>query len=161
MNTAGAIADPRAYLQERVALPSHVVLIFLGIGMFVGLAANHELRPDTLFAADDLAQLVITMSFGATWLYARKGERSAKVIRSLEVALTMGAALVFSVGILYAPMPPGSESMFMWGFSSFIVLILMLRAAIVPSSALLTLAVVWTNQTEQNVELRSLVLRCN
>jgi hypothetical protein len=140
-SSAGAIADPRAYLQQRVARFTRVLLTFLLSGVVVGFVLNVALDRDPLIQIDDIAQMVISALFGAVWLYTRKGERGARVVRALELSLTMFTATVFSLAIVYTTIPAGAAAMFMWAFTSVLAIILLGRAAIIPSPPLLTLAV--------------------
>jgi eukaryotic-like serine/threonine-protein kinase len=136
-----SIADPRAYLQQRVALLARVLLIFFAVAVVIGILGNITTKRGTVVAGDDVATMLVTASYGAGWLFARKGSRSIATMRTLEVGLIMLATVVFSAACFYVPMPVGADTMVAWGLTFVVSIVLMVRAALVPSTARFTLGI--------------------
>ncbi len=136
-----AFRDPRAYLQRRVAMFTGVACVFFGTMLVFDYATPAE--GESLLSSTRVATMIVIATNLTVWAYARRGVRSLSACRALEllcISTTLGALATLP---LFPPIPGagGVTAMFM---PLFMGVVLLLRAAIIPSpwwlSVLLALA---------------------
>lgn len=132
------LQDPRAYLQQRVALFSGVSVVFFAAMLALDFASPAEGEP--IFSSTRVASMAVLGSNGAIWIYVRTGERSAFSCRALELVAMAVAMVVFATLPLFPPIDGIGGLMAMFTPITMAVVIL-LRAAIIPSPAWLSVLV--------------------
>jgi len=137
---SGTIADPRAYMQQRVALYAKATFWFFGglSAMFIPLMI--ALPPPGSLAAKVGMMVIMVAVSGAVWWYVRTVERSETTLRLIEVLLTLFACFYVGTGPLSDP-DPASAAIGIIHVSALIGSVLILRAAVVPSPVLTSVAV--------------------
>ncbi len=140
-----AFADAHAFLQQRVTLYIRVLFFFFAAFVVFGLAKTVFLtssgREDWARTAleGNLILLGLTVALAFEWLYLRGGLRPVLALHVVESAGTViGSALL--AGIIRL-LPAGFPVPVELGLTFLMVLALVIRAAIVPSTALRTLIV--------------------
>jgi hypothetical protein len=135
--TAPSSSDPRAFLQERVAVYSKLQLVLFAVLYLIdviGQTADHGiaelLRPGLLF------ELFLLTSLLVAWLLTRRGERSPLLLGLIEAGVTF-AICTTAVGILVMAKEPAVRA----GPAFAVAFTIVVRAAIVPSSGLRTLLI--------------------
>jgi serine/threonine-protein kinase len=139
-----AIADPRAYLQERVALFARVVATFFLCGGIMSVIV-YTLGGSSPFPTEDLAMWFIAALFGGAWLYTRRAVAlSMPKLRAVELMGTLLGCVIFGVGMPHAPAPfevNGWGTVMLWVGTGLLGWLIVLRAGLVPSPWQLTLGV--------------------
>jgi serine/threonine-protein kinase len=143
--SGAALADEHAFLQRRVALYVRTLLFFFGFFLIVGLAKTAVLvsagRPDWARASGGgtLVLLGLTLAFVVAWWYLRGGQRPILALHFIESGGTvLGSALLARiVHLVPYDIPVPAE----FGLVMAMVLALVIRAAIVPSTDARTLLV--------------------
>jgi serine/threonine-protein kinase len=142
---AAALADEHVFLQRRVALYVRILLSFFGAFVFLGLAKALALslvgKAGWARAAGQgsLILLGLTLALVLAWLYLRGGRRPILALHLIESAGTvLSAALLASiVPLIPHNLPVPTE----FGLVMVMVLALVIRAAVVPSTPVRTLIV--------------------
>ena len=132
-----SLTDPRAYLQKRVALFTGVTFVFFALLLALDFATPAEGEP--LISSTRIASMVVLVTHGAVWAITRRGERSVALCRGLELLAMLAAMAVFATLPLVPPIPGVGGVMAMFTPVPMAVLVL-LRAAIIPSPAWLSAA---------------------
>ncbi len=127
---ADALSDPRAYLQQRIALFSGLACVFFTGLLALDFAGGAE--GEATFSSTRVAPLVVLSASGLVWLATRRGERSRVMLRALELSLLAAAAGVYATLPLVPPVPGHGGLMAMFAPVPMAVMVL-LRAAIIPS----------------------------
>ncbi len=143
MSSAAAMADPVAYLQRRVALfAKSLFFFFLGVNVLdAGLTGIFWIEGAIFFSPTRFATVAIVLIFGLIWWFARRPGHSEGMLRVLETLATVFICGIFSVFPL-DDQGMGEISHLMIPFSNFaIAATLMVRAAVVPSTALRTFVI--------------------
>ncbi len=136
------LKDPRAYLQQRVALFAGVAWVFFAAMLATDFAFPAE--GEALFSSTRVASLVALVSNATVWGILRTGKRPAWACRSLELLGTAVALSAFAMLPLKPPIEGAGGAMAMFT-PILLAVVLMLRAAIIPSPAWLSILVglVW------------------
>jgi eukaryotic-like serine/threonine-protein kinase len=132
------LEDPRAYLQQRVALFTGVSSVF-----FVGLLGLDFFTPapgEPLLGTSRIASLVVLAASVAAWAATRSGERPSWVSRALELASTLVAMGAFTLLPLFPPIAGAGGAVAMIMPIPMAVVVLS-RAAIIPSPPWLSAAI--------------------
>lgn len=133
-----ALKDPRAYLQQRVALFTGVTFVFFTVMLLVDWSVPAE--GEATFSSTRIASLSVLTSNGAIWAFTRKGERPAWICRALELASMLIAMAVFATLPVFPPIEGAGGVMAI--FSPLpMAIVIMLRAATIPSPWWLSAAV--------------------
>ncbi len=132
------LADPRAYLQRRVALYSKVVCLFVA-GLTL-LDLSFTLEGEALLGVTRIGGAVTCLVFGAIWWVTSRSEQSMFALRAGEIAATL---VCFTTVSLWPVFPPvdGTGGAIGLVLAIPFACLTMLRAAIVPSTARLTLLI--------------------
>ncbi len=142
---AAALADEHVFLQRRVSLYVRVLLWFFGTFVFFGfvkaLALQMAARPGWARAAGhgSLILLGLTLALALAWLYLRGGRRPILALHLIESAGTVLSTAVLASIVHLVPynLPVPTEI----GLVMVVILALVIRAAIVPSTSGRTLIV--------------------
>jgi eukaryotic-like serine/threonine-protein kinase len=123
-------ADPRAFLQERVALYLKVQWLLLGSFYAVdATVALVERRPGGLLQLGLVLHLALVLGLLGVWGFVRRGERSSALLEIIEATATF-AICATAVAVL-AMLPSQSVEP---GPAFAVAFTIVARAAIVPSS---------------------------
>ena len=133
------LKNPRAYLQKRVALFTGVSWAFFTVVLLIDWSVP-EMEGESILPSTQIASLVMAISNVAVWVYTRRGERPAWACRTLDLATMAVGAGMTSMLPLIPPVEGAGGAMGLFMTVPFGVVIL-LRAAIIPSSAWLSIAV--------------------
>jgi serine/threonine-protein kinase len=134
------VSDARAFLQKRVALHVKVVVSFLAAFWIVTrigqLSVSYELFAAEIVTRMSLVHLGLTLGLALGWLYLDRGARKFAVLHAYESLGTLAVAGVmgFQLSLLPEDVAPASAI-------PAIVLVLVTRASVVPSSAARTFLV--------------------
>ncbi len=127
------IADARAFLQERVARYVKVVVGFLAtfwiVARLAHLAISYELFVEQATSPLSLIHLFLTFGLALDYMYLRRGRRSLRILHLYE---SIGTVLIMAVVAYQLTLLP--EDFPAMSTLPVLILILMTRAAIVPSS---------------------------
>ena len=142
---AAAFADEHAFLQRRVALYVQILFFFFASFVFFGMGKAAVLRAtgeaDWARAAfrGSLLVLAVTVALALDWLYLRGGPRPVLVLHVFESGGTVLASAFLASLAHFIPsdVPVPVE----FGLIMVLVLALVIRAAVVPSSPARTLLV--------------------
>ena len=137
------LKDPRAYLQKRVALFTGVAWPLFTVVLLADSASSlwaGAFEEESILSSTRVAPLAIAISNASVWVYTRRGERPAWACRTLELATMAVGAGMTSMLPLIPPVEGAGGAMGLFIAVPFGVVI-MLRAAIIPSSAWLSVAV--------------------
>ncbi|MFK7986417.1 MAG: serine/threonine-protein kinase [Sandaracinaceae bacterium] len=129
------VADPRAYLQRRVALFSGAGAVFFGLLLVADFATPAPGEP--FFSSSRISSLLALTATGSAWWFCSRGRRSAGACRAAELTAMAAVGAAFIVLPLFPPVPGGGGVM---GIFAPLVMsaVVSLRAAIIPSSAWLS-----------------------
>jgi serine/threonine-protein kinase len=131
--------DPAAYLQRRVALFSGVGSATFAVVFVVDLAAGSA-EGEPVFSSTRVASLAVSLSCAAIWLVTRRGELRPWQSRALEL-LGMGVATsVFATLPIHPPIPGAGGVMGLMAPVP-LAMVVLLRAALIPSPPWLSTAV--------------------
>ena len=136
------LPDAQRFLQVRVKLYLKILFFFFVFFLVVGLTKAYllvpRLKPEWLDATQqgNFIMLGLLVALGAGWGYLRQTRRPAVVVHLIESAGTVGGMVV--VAMLVPLFPPGFPEI---ALVQVIVLALVVRAALVPSTAGRTLLV--------------------
>jgi serine/threonine-protein kinase len=128
------ITDARAFLQERVALYAKILVGFLAtfwiVARLASLSISYELFEEQATSPLSLIHLLLTIGLMLDYLYLRRGNRKLWILHAYEsLGTVMFAAIVaYQLTLLPDEMPAMATL-------PVLILILMTRSAIVPSSA--------------------------
>jgi hypothetical protein len=136
---AAAIADTHVFLQQRVTLFAKILFCFFAAFLFFGclktvlLYAGGEQEWAGLSLLSVWLTAAFTLGIGLDWWYLRRGLRPILILHFYESAGTVIACFLVAamVHLLPEDLPFPAEI----GFVFVTVLILVIRAAVVPSSA--------------------------
>jgi serine/threonine-protein kinase len=136
------LADLHAFLYERVKLFIRILFFYFAVFSVFGIVKAYYLVPR--FEPDFVQETVIgnlimgvlTVATGAGWLYLRRQRRPMMVLHHIESG---GTILACAMTASMARLVP--EAIPQVGLLMMMVLILVVRAAIVPSTAFRTLVV--------------------
>jgi serine/threonine protein kinase len=142
---AAALADERAFLQKRVRLYLQILLSFFGVFVALGLAKTLTLglagRADWARSAGEgsLILLGVTVALALAWWSLREKRRPVITLHLIESAGTVvGSAFLASiVHVIPYDVPVPTEL----GLVMVLLLTLVIRAAVVPSTGFRTLVV--------------------
>ncbi len=132
------LKDPRAYLQKRVALFTGVSWPLFTVFLLVDWALPAE--GESILSSTRIAPLVMAISNAAVWVYTRRGERPAWACRTLELTTMAVGTGMFGMLPVVPPVEGAGGAMGLFMPLPLAVVIL-LRAAIIPSPAWLSVAV--------------------
>ncbi|MBW2529600.1 MAG: serine/threonine protein kinase [Deltaproteobacteria bacterium] len=145
---SSTVSDPRGLLQKRVTLFFLLQLVLSSVGLVLRLATGSVAyggRVDQLVATDPKEYLghgAATLVFGVIWLLCRRPGRSERALQWLEGAGT--AVVCAACGMPFLDPCTGSKmiqgSPIGWQMFLIVLVILVARSALVPSSAARTLA---------------------
>ena len=130
-------ADGRL-LQERLRLFGGLAFLIVAVFYVVGLVLVRLGVQPPLAVSAEAGLLAMLLLFGGTWLYCRRGLRSERVLRALELLLMLmlgTLALTTTAGSVREPEIRGMVMLLE------VILILFTRSIFVPSSMQRTLAV--------------------
>ncbi len=125
-------------LQERLRLFGGIAFVIAVVFYAVGQVLAHLGRENPLTPAGHASIAAVVVLMGGTWLYCRRGPRSEKALRALDVLLLL------ALGTLVLLVPSGSiPEADLRGMVVLlhVNLILFMRSIFIPSSARRTLAV--------------------
>jgi serine/threonine-protein kinase len=142
---ASALVDEHVFLQKRVRLYLQILLAFFGAFVLLGvaktLALNLAGRADWARSAGhgSLILLGLTLALALAWWYLRSERRPVLALHLIESAGTvLGSAFLASiVHLIPYDLPVPTE----FGLVMVMLLALVIRAAVVPSTNLRTLVV--------------------
>ena len=136
------LANSHAFLHERVTLYSKTLFGFLALLTAIGLLKLSVLPEVTPLAPrSSVAWMVallagLTLGIGLDWLYLRGRRRPVWLLHLYE---SVGTLILSGTFCLITPLlPPGPGSLFL---AFLVILVLVVRAALVPSRAVVTLVV--------------------
>ena len=132
------LRDARAYLQTRVARFTGVACVFFTLFLVADLAVPAEGEP--IYSSSRLASLAVLLVNLAVWQITRRGVRSIVLCRALELSTMAVAATVFGLLPIHPPIPGAGGVMSLFAPIPMAVMVL-LRAAIIPSPAWLSVSV--------------------
>jgi hypothetical protein len=138
-----ALRDPRAYLQQRVAMFAGVAGATFAAMLIADLAAP-DAEGEATLSSTRVASLTVSLTCAGIWLFTRKGERGARQVRALEL-LGMAVAMgVFATLPIHPPVP-GAGGVMGLMVPIPMAMVVMLRAAVIPSPPWLSalVALVW------------------
>ncbi len=130
------LPDAQRFLQARVKLYLKILfyffLFFLGIGLTKAYVLVPRLKPEWLDATQqgNLIMVGLLGALGAGWVYLKRERRPVAVVHLIESAGTVGGIAV--VAMLVPLFPPGYPEI---ALVLVMVLALVVRAALVPSTA--------------------------
>ncbi len=133
-----AVEDPRAHLQRRVALFAGVAGTLFAIMLVVDFFFSAE--GEATFSTSRLANLATVLVCFGVMARTRGGERSPAESRVLEVVLISVMAVVFGGLPVFPPVPGAGPILSFFTLIPLFVGVL-LRAAVIPSPAWLSVAV--------------------
>lgn len=136
------LRNPSAYLQRRVALFARVAAQFFGV-MWVVDILSPSAPGESLWSSTRLATFTVAVTFGVVWAVARRGSRPAWQSRSLEIGGMFVAMGVFATLPLFPPVPGAGGVMGMF-VPILMGIVMLLRAAVIPSTAWLSATLVLT-----------------
>jgi serine/threonine-protein kinase len=137
-SSTGAESLEGRLLQDRLRLFSGIAFGIAAAFYTVGQALARLGRENPLTPTGHASVAAVTMLVGGAWLYCRRGTRSQKALRALEVVLLL------ALGVLVLLVPSGSiPEADLRGMVVLlhVNLILFMRSIFIPSSARRTLAV--------------------
>lgn len=137
-----SLTDPRAYLQKRVSLFSGVMFVFFGVLLAFDLLSTAEGEP--LLSSTRVAHLVVLATSGVVRLTTRWGVRPGWVCRALELGAVTAAMAALAPLPAFPPVPGVGGVMAIFA-PVLMAVVVLLRAAVVPSPVWLSVAValVW------------------
>ncbi len=137
------IADPRAYLQDRVTLYAQALFLFFAgasvldaIGTLAFMSDQGEFFSPTRFAL-----LGILLAVGLLWLYVRRGQRGELLLSVIEAGATILLGVIFAATALDDQGIEGGGHIMLIVTMFSVMALLMVRAAVVPSTPLRTLLI--------------------
>ncbi|MCA9589921.1 MAG: serine/threonine protein kinase [Myxococcales bacterium] len=133
-----SLRDPRAYLQQRVKLFTGVACVFFAALLALDFATPAE--GEATFSSTRVASIVVLVSNAVVWSITRRGERSITLVRGLELGTMVAAMAVYATLPLHPPVQGHGGVMAMFTPVPMAVVVL-LRAAIIPSPPWLSVAV--------------------
>lgn len=133
--TTPADVDPRAFFQDRLAL----CVAFLGGAWALAWVAHLSLLaifarswlPEVLRFPPTWVHFATVVAMGATWRVLRRGPRSLSSLLRIDAAWFLGQALVVGGMLAFNPKAFRPDTTFAFAIS----FLLILRAAVIPSSA--------------------------
>ncbi len=140
LSGASGIADSRAYLQQRVTLFAKTIFWFF-TGVIVLDAAGFLAVPvegGEFFAPTRFVTLGIVVAFWLFWRFVRTGERSERLLSVLETTVTITTGVLFAVLAFDNQGIEGGHHLAVFAVVLMVLALVMVRAAVVPSSALRT-----------------------
>ncbi len=143
MSGAAHIADPRAYLQERVTLyAKSLFYFFVGVVILdaVGTVAM-VYEESEFFSPTRFIGLGAAAVLGLMWWTVKRWSLSERVLRILEASATVLFCTIFAATPLDEQGMEGSGHIMVTAATLFVMAFLMVRAAIVPSSPWRTLSI--------------------
>jgi len=139
------LADAHAFLHKRVTLYVKILLgffaVFLVFAVLKYLFVHAGGKEDWLRSThiSNLLLLFVTLDLAGSWLYLRARQRSVRMLHWIESVGTVlwTGVMAWTLGVL----PPDLMFPVEFGLLMVVVLSLVIRAAVVPSSARRTLVV--------------------
>lgn len=128
------LADPRAFLQKRVALLFGSVAAFISGFWVIGFIVAMFAGPTEAEFWDNLPHLIISIDAIFIWLFARRGERSILKLRLLESVGSFLVCACLSATLLSKDFRDFADMGPLMG----VTMILVLRATLVPSQPVRT-----------------------
>ncbi|MBW2454609.1 MAG: serine/threonine protein kinase [Deltaproteobacteria bacterium] len=140
---ASAMADPRAYLQQRVTLYAKTLFWFF-TGAITIDAAGFWVVPvegGVFFSMTRFVTFGLVVAFWVFWRFVRAGERRQLTLSVLEAAVTIVTATTLASLAFDDQGIIGGKHFAVIVAMLMVMALLMVRAAVVPSTAFRTLAI--------------------
>jgi serine/threonine protein kinase len=140
---ADRIADPRAYLQERVTLYAKALFLFFAVVNVLDALGTvlMVIQESVFFSPTRFIAFGIVVVLGLFWLYLRQGERGAQLLSVLEATVTIAVSVAFATTAFDDQGIDGGGHIMAAVATIMVMALVMVRAAVVPSTALRTLLI--------------------